>query len=466
MLVLSPVQGQPGEVLELNAVSQTSQFCMAVDSSTLPVSVNTDQVANVSLVPGASCSSALNNLQSATTALAAVVSALNTSNIANVSTVAGATCTAALDTLRTELTAVQASVAALLQTAGQPGYVSSHVYVNAASPRVGTVWQGITIEAAVTWTTAAQIPPGNWFQVDVAPAGGSGASGMCATNTQGGGTGAGGAPRNRKTFSRAELVAALPIVISAALGQNGGLGVSVTGTATSAGNLGVDGGSASFGNLCCAFGGSGANGSALSSNRAGGAGGGQQSAGTAANTGGGSSTGGGLGGTTTQPTEAFSGAGCIVAVNGRPAEYGGASGAGAPGSTNATGLAGGSSRYGGGGGGAGGGAATGAASAGGPGGVSGGIAATVLSNGTNDGGPAGGAVGANGTNGADGDLTHNGQGGAGGGGSNSTGGNGGNGGFPGGAGGGGGSASRVSGNVTSGSGGRAGDAAVIVLGFL
>jgi hypothetical protein len=164
VLVLSPVQGQPNEVLELTAVSQSSQFCMAVDSTSLPVSVNTDQVANVSLVPGASCSSALNTLQSTTTALAAVVAALDTDDIANTSNVAGASCSDALDTL----------LELIAETGTGPGYTARFGFVNAASAKIGTTFAGVVLQATTTWNNAAQVPPGNVFTWDLwASAGGA-----------------------------------------------------------------------------------------------------------------------------------------------------------------------------------------------------------------------------------------------------------------------------------------------------
>lgn len=216
-LVLSPLRGQPLEVLELQVLGQGSQLCQAVDSTSLPVSVNTDQVDNVSTVLGATCSAALENLEADTTALAAVVSALDTSSIANVSTVAGATCTAALDTL-------QAAIAA---TGVDPGYTARFGYVNAASARIGTTFAGVVLQAASTWNTAADVPAGNTFTWDLWASTGGGCGGRAAftgsSSTAHGAPSAGCAHR-RFVCSRADVIAALPLVISVGIGGPGSAG--------------------------------------------------------------------------------------------------------------------------------------------------------------------------------------------------------------------------------------------------
>jgi hypothetical protein len=74
---------------------------------------NTNQVQNLSGVAGATCTAALNQLDSDIAAVAADLAALSTSDIANASGVAGATCTAALNQLDSDIAAVAAGIGAL-----------------------------------------------------------------------------------------------------------------------------------------------------------------------------------------------------------------------------------------------------------------------------------------------------------------------------------------------------------------
>ncbi len=69
VLVLAPLRGQPGELLDIPTIGQSSQLCLQVDSTSLPVSVNTDQVTNVSGVPGGTASAALDNIETQVAAL-------------------------------------------------------------------------------------------------------------------------------------------------------------------------------------------------------------------------------------------------------------------------------------------------------------------------------------------------------------------------------------------------------------
>ena len=171
---------------------------------------------------------------------------LDSSLVANVSSVAGGTVTAALETLNAAIRP-------------PTGYISRRVFVNAASTFIGQQYAGVTAEAAITFTTAAQLAAlGNRFVVDVfGPASGSGSGNgrVNATANCPGGSGSGGAAHNQQEYSLADLIAALPIVITAPLGATGGASVQAVGVATSvAGNVGnVPAGPASFGNLCTAF---------------------------------------------------------------------------------------------------------------------------------------------------------------------------------------------------------------------
>jgi hypothetical protein len=477
VLVLAPLQGQPNEVLEINAVSQSTQLCIAVDSASLPVSVNTDQVANVSLVPGATCSSALNQLQADTTALAAVVSALDTDDIANVSTVAGASCSDALETL----------AALIVATASAPGYTARFGYVHASSAKIGTSFAGVTLQAAVTWNTPTDVPPGNNFQWHLWP-GTGGAVGGKAGNTGSalnvhGAPSAGGAHR-QFSCSRADVIAALPLVIAPGLGGAGSLGAIRTGADGSGLTVPLAptaGQATTVGSLGSAFPGAAgrADPSTAPSNRCGSSGGGTQSAGIQA-----TSTTGVLGGNPGSPAANANGEGgagvpnfSSVGNGACNAEHGGAS-------TTASGTAttnfqpGGTSLYGGsaGGWGAGCNTATSAATNGGAGGgVTGGgtPGVSAVSNNTN-------ATGTNGGNGADGTMFRGAAGGAGGGSAKignvdnlvvvtAQAGNGGDGGFPAGGAGGGGDAilgivgaPLAASSARAGNGGKGGDGLVLL----
>lgn len=470
VLVLSPVNGQPDEVLELNAVSQSTQFCRAVDSSTLPISVNTDQVVNVSLVPGATCSSALNNLQSR-------IAALGTDEIQNESNVSGASCSDALDTL----------LALAVATASAPGYLARFGYVHASSAKIGTTFAGVTLQAAVTWNTPTDVPPGNNFQWHLWP-GTAGAVGGKAS-FQGGSTTGHGAPSAggaHRFFvcSRADVIAALPLVITAGLGGAGSLGAIRVGTDGAGTTLPLQPGAGqatTVGSLGSAFpGGAGrSDPSATPANRVGSSGGGTQSAGTAA-----TSSLGVLGGNPGSPASNANGEGgagvpnfATVGTGACNSEHGGAS-------TTASGLPttvfspGGTSFYGG--------------CAGGWG-ATWNTASTASANGGAGGGPSPGAVGlsavstspanataSSGQVGGDGTLFRGASGGSGGGAAKigsvdtvtvvtATAGNGGDGGFPGGGAGGGGDAClgiavapAATSSARAGNGGKGGDGLVLL----
>jgi hypothetical protein len=375
-------------------------------------------------------------------------------------------------------------------TGAANGYASLTVYANASSTRVGTTFQGVTVLAATTWTTAADVPAGNELDVIVAPSGGGGTGGAPIFQSQENGSPAGGGtPYLRRRFARSQIIAALPIVMTAPLGGVGGAGQTTASGAGLRPNPGANGGTASFGSLLIGFGPGGGNGfTAVQSNSCGGSGGGWMGPGV-----GNSSTtvSIALGGepslaasNTTLVQSGFGGANCDNGTAGLAAVWGG--GGGAPSRTSGTvaGRAGGRSLYGGGGGGAGGGCGngTGATNAanGGDGGLSG-PSTTAITSATQSGlggaagAGAGNGTGGDGTPGADGTIDHAGSGGGGGGGSNrlsssagtSTGGAGGNGGFPGGGGGGAGAASSFGGTnaATTKKGGDGGDSAIIIIGL-
>lgn len=477
-LVLVPVNGQPGEVLELPCISQSSQFCQAVDSTSLPVAVNTDQVANVSTVPGATCSSALNTLQTATAALAAVVAALTTTSIANASGVAGATCTAALNTLAAQIVA----------TAASPGYISRFGYVHASSTRLGTSFAGVTLIAGTTWNTAADVPPGNNFQWHLWPGTGGAVGGKASF--QGGSVNSHGAPsaggaHRFFTCSRADVIAALPLTISPGLGGLGSPGALRVGTDGSGTTLPAQpgaGNATTVGSLGSAFPGAAGRSdpSASPPNRVGSSGGGTQSAGNQA-----TSTTGVLGGNPASPAANANGEGgagvpnfTVVGGGACNAEHGGAS-TGAAGGATTTFLPGGTSLYGGSAGGWGAAfntAASASTAAGNGGGISGagvGGSSQAVNSPSN-------ATGQNGTAGADGTLFRGAAGGGGGGAAKignvdaitvvtAVGGNGANGGFPaGGAGGGGDACLGIAGapaaasSARGGNGGNGGDGLVML----
>ncbi len=406
---------------------------------------------------------------------------LTTDIVDNESDVDGATLTDALDSLQPAGTTPA--------TAGNPGYASRHVYVNAASTRVGTIFAGVTVEAApVSWTTAAQIPPGDFLdfvQSGAASGGGSGAACRNGTGTfsvRGGGAGA-GAAFNQWSMARADVIAALPIVFDIPVGGAGGA------PATSNSVAVVDGNAGSPGATCVVSG-------TRLRQTAGGAtqGGGTTSGGTQTGAGG---SGGGLLGDASltqgpgQPVDRSVQIGSVqfttyggCSPNNRTTDGGSGlssfscwGGAGGGDIGNATGeAAGGRSQFGGCGGGHGGRTSM---SGGTPQGVSsasdgGNHDVSLRGNPGGGGGGASGADGANGapgTAGADGSLTRCGEGGGGGMACQSadpalTGGAGGEGGFPGGGGGGGGGCHSLigSGTAASGRGGKGGDAALIVTG--
>lgn len=372
-------------------------------------------------------------------------------------------------------------------TAGDPGYVSRHVYVNAASTAIGGTYAGVTIEAAVTFATEADLPPGNRFTIDVFPAGGSGSSGRAVSgatlNCQGGSGGA-GAAHNQVTVARADVIARLPVTMTIPLGPAGGAAVvDASGVGVHpASNPGTAGGQCSFGSLLTAFGGGGAGfaqGSPTGNVPAGGAGGGIQSV-------------GGSGGGTTAPVQGGNPTTLFVLGVGNPnSGYGGADSLGtasAAGLKSAWGGASGASgRTNDGAGGIGGDTAYGCA-----GGASAATRNTLTVVPFN--GSAGGCsnfpanstravagTGADGTTsaiatagapGATGVYPFGGNGGASGGdarasnvGSVATGGAGGAGGFPGGGGAGGGMAIVGTGTATSGAGGRGADACIVLTGW-
>jgi hypothetical protein len=377
-------------------------------------------------------------------------------------------------------------------TRSNPGYVSRHVYVNAASTAIGGTYAGVTIEAAVA-LTVANLPPGNRFTIDVCPAGGSGSSGRAcsgATLNGQGGAGGGGMAHNQAVVARADVLAAIAaaggsLTMTIPLGPAGGAAVvdsSGVGTYPSS-NPGTAGGQCSFGSLLTSFGGGGggfAQGNPTGNVPAGGAGGGVQS------------VGGGSGGTTApvqggnpttlfvlgvgNPNSGYGGADCLgtASAAGLKSAWGGASG-GSGRNNEGVGGIGGDTSYGGAGGAA---AATRNTLTAAPLNGSQGGCSNFPANSTR----AAGGTGADGTTsalatagapGATGVYPFGGNGGGSGGdarasnvGSVATGGAGGAGGFPGGGGGGGGMAIVVgTGTATSGAGGRGGDGCIVLTGW-
>ena len=380
---------------------------------------------------------------------------ITSDDVINLSTVPGASVTDALDFLAPAVD-------------GEPGYLSRAVYVNAASSRVGTTFAGETVEAApAQWTTAADVPAGNWFDV-VTCGGGGGSSG--ATDSITGATGAGahggaGGCWNQKRFSRADIIAALPIVFTIELGGTAGVGNSIAPVAANEGGLG---GRALFGNLCTSYGGGGG-GRPGATNRQRASGGGSLGPGISGgvNT---ANSAGGLPGNTNTRGQGTAGAGgpAATGINGSNcSEDGGASGDCNGVTTNTAGGDGGKALRGGAGGASG--ANNGVSQvgfAGGTGGSSGEPDGTERGGGGTPGAAGGAAVGGNGGPGADGTATHAGDGGGGGGtgtGLSSEGGDGGAGGFPGGGAGGGG-ASRNFGN--GGNGAVGGDPMIMITAHL
>jgi hypothetical protein len=369
-------------------------------------------------------------------------------------------------------------------TGSAVGYLSRHVYVNAASAKIGTTFAGVTVQAApVSWTLASQIPDGGSFIVDVA-AGTAGAGGGEVGGVSGG-VASGGGARHPRRYTRADLIAMLPIPFVAGLGGVGGLGKQMTGaTVNRVAQPGSSGGLSSFGTQCAYPGGRGEAGN--NSQRRSGTGGGIAGPGLDGGTGSTVLLGGAPANVAGVSGVGWEGAGSgAVGVGGvfasRPSVWGGASGgaridagvAGSPVPLND----GGNSVYGGGGGGVGGTCGTNPADFqnGGKGGGRFTGTATIGSGvnggaGVNAVGPAG-----NGQNGADGDASCNGDGGGGGGANgynnfsaqttSCSAGDGGDGGFPGGAAGGGGHVRSTpfgTGVFTAGKGGKGGDGMIMI----
>jgi hypothetical protein len=358
------------------------------------------------------------------------------------------------------------------------GFLSRHVYVNAASTMIGQSFAGVLCEAVpTTWTTAAQIPPGNLFDVDIRAGGGGGGGGFLNSSAGGGASPGGGGARYQAMFSRAELVAMLPISIVAGLGGAGGLGHRfIAGVLDRVATAGTTGQPASFGAFSVYGGGPGIAGQ--TSNRPGGTGGGRTGPGQPAQTGATSAIRGGSPARDAGlPGFGWEGSGSGATASGgtgvvssQPSAWGGASGGGGD---NTVGGDGGSSNHAGCGGGAGGSAFTSSGVNGGAGGAP----PTVADQLRGGGGSAGvgssvlGVPGGAGGNGAAGDKNVSGHGGGGGGGNGAnsggtfTGGAGGAGGFPSGGAGGGGSARNQSLDNAAGNGGKGGDACVIVTAY-
>jgi hypothetical protein len=360
-------------------------------------------------------------------------------------------------------------------TGSDDGYLSRIVYVNAASARIGTTFAGVTCEATPgSWTTDADIPDGNWFDVRVAgPAGGGAGAGQSEGKMGPGG--GGGARMPPRLFSRADLVAMLPITITCGLGGAGGAGrQNINLVDIIAGASGSNGSSASvFGPISAGAG----SGGGFNAGRHGGCGGGVESAptpttATTAAIGGAPAITIGLGGIYLEgaghPNTSAGGGTGLAAV------HGGASGGSINGGAEGA-NPGGRSVFGGGGGGSG--RSTdlslGAGASGGDGG-----GRWTTSSQTGGGGAGGPGVSNSSTPaaasaGADGDIDHNGNGGGGGGSSDGnttvmTGGAGGAGGFPGGGGGGGGATrivSAASRTITNGSGAAGADGCVIITAY-
>lgn len=450
-LVLAPLRGQPNEVLEVQVLGQSSQLCQSIDSTALPVTVNTDQVTNVSTVLGATASAALEQLQSDGAALAATVSE--------------------------ELAA----------TGSAPGYTARLGYVNAASARLGTTFSGITLIAAVTWNTAADVPPGNTFTWDLWASTGGGCGGKAAfTGSSFTATGApsAGAAHRRFVCSRADVLSALPLVIAVGIGGVGSAGAQRDAAAGSGTTVpaagGVAGQPTTVGTLAQAHsGGAGYLDAAASPvNRVGSSGGGTISAGSQGTTS--TAIPGGNPGAPPAGATGEGGAGCvgyIIGSGASGAEHGGASTTSSSTAT-ATRQPGGTSAYGGS---AGGWGATWntASSASSKAGDGGGLAPGIGGASDVDTSPSS-AQGVDGTAGGDGDLFHGASGGGGGGAAKvgsvdaitvvtAIGGNGADGGFPGGGAGGGGDAALGIGGVPAagsfargGTGGKGGDGLVLL----
>ncbi len=355
-------------------------------------------------------------------------------------------------------------------TGSEDGYLSRLVYVNSASAEIGGTFGGETVAAApASWATDADVPDGDSFEFWGTGSGGGGCSGPVSSSDTAGGPGGGGAAAWRERYSRAEVIAELPIAFTLPLGGVGGASISNTGTVVA--NFGANGATAIAGTLWRAGGGGGGRGGHnTNTNRSGGGGGGIRDLGEGGDTSTSAASGGPPGGAASAHNEAFGGAGGTISGSPgtRRGVYGGGSG-------EAVGVApsgGGRSMFGCGGGGMGGRAtpATPAVTAPGPGGGGG----TYSASGSGGGGAAGvGSIDATlataGTAGADGLACKFGGSGGGGGGAHAlTAGNptareGGDGGFPGGGGGGGGCASRNAAvTKVSGAGGNGGDAVLVI----
>ncbi len=137
------------------------------------------------------------------------------------------------------------------------GYLSRQIYVNAASAKVGASWIGITLQAAVTWTNATDIPTGSAFEIVSWPGGSAGGNGnqQVAGSSAASATGAGGSCRRAVIVSRQEIIAALPVVMTIGLGATPPARL----TTTSPTQASTAGNATHCGSLCSAFpGGAGA----------------------------------------------------------------------------------------------------------------------------------------------------------------------------------------------------------------
>ena len=393
--------------------------------------------------------------------------AQSSSDITNASEVPGATLTDALNELAPD-------------TLSEPGFLARYVYINAADPDVGSAcaaYPGLVFLAAFNLTTAADIWPGNEFEVVCWGSGAAGAFGLQQTlvsDSAAGEMSSAGGARIAKRFTRSELVAALSIAMTIPARTASTVPPTTGSVAGTGESPSPSGAMCLFGNLVAAGGGGGGTSSSAAATQAGGAGGGEGEnggAGTTAATRGGAATAASLRGSATF------GAGLALGntatkTNGLPSLAGGSSG-GRGGNQLVAGGDGGQASSGGGGSGAGGG--TGAPASGpnaqaGAGGSSG-----VVDNPTSGGGGAGGTPGTgtvdggNGQPGADQTRhTNSGSGGGAGGGCprlNGRGGDGGPGGNPGGAGGPGGLGRGADGVQRRGRAGPGGRAQIVVTAF-
>lgn len=331
----------------------------------------------------------------------------------------------------------------------------------------------------MVWSTAADIPPGNWFQIMATGAGGGGRSGaaqalsQASTAGQGGPGGGGGARPPPVIVSRAYLVAQLPITFTLPVGGSGGaarsgVGINLAGLAGTA-PTGPTLMTGANGIIARAF-----QGAQSASATQGGPGGGLM--GAPSGTSGGkptdvdTSTSGidyrVFGGQTFQGRTSSDGSGTrTIAV------YGGAGGGISSNNGSNAAAVGGESEFGGGGGGGGRGGNAGTSAATGAGNYGGGHDVTLINGGSaTTGGTPGSNPGGSGGNGAAGDDIRAGRGGGSGAsaiGNNAVAGSGGHGGHPGGGGGGGGGAASNSAGhmVTSGAGGNGGDSEIRILAF-